>query len=219
MESPRDAWNRDYSRRGRRWAGFSSWLPSISECGRILEIGCGDGKTLVTLAGLKSTSCVDEVAGPMTVGLDFSRAALRLCSHTAREAGNVTLVCADAAYLPFSDSSFDTVLLSHVLGHAVLHARVAICQEARRVVRTGGTVIFRVFSVNDFRSGKGEEIEVRTYLRGDGTLTHYFQESEIPALNPLLSVRSLEISSWDLHVRGETFLREEIHVILRKDLP
>lgn len=219
MEAPRDAWNRDYSMRGRRWAGFSSWLPSISECGRILEIGCGDGKTLGTLSGLRTSSFVDEETGPMLIGLDFSPAALRLCSHALLGAKNVTLVCADAVHLPFSDSSFDTVLFSHVLGHAVLQARKAMCKEAGRVIRSGGNVIFRVFSVNDFRSGKGEEIEEKTYLRGDGTFTHYFQKSEILTLNPFLSVISLKTPSWDLHIRGKTFLREEIHAIFRKDLP
>lgn len=205
--------------RGRRWAGVSSWLPSISECGRILEIGCGDGKTLGTLSGLRTLSCMDEEPGPTLIGLDFSLAALRLCSHTLQGAKNVTLVCADAVHLPFSDSSFDTVLLSHVLGHAVLEGREAMCREAGRVVRSGGNVIFRVFSVNDFRSGKGEEIEEGTYLRGDGTFTHYFQKSDILTLNPFLSVISLKTTSWVLHIRGKTFLREEIHAIFRKDLP
>lgn len=219
MEAPRDAWNRDYLMRGRRWAGFSSWLPSISECGRILEIGCGDGKTLVTLSGMRTDSFEKTEISRTLIGLDFSLAALRLCSHSLQGAGNVTLVCADAVHLPFSDSSFDTVLLSHVLGHAILKGREAICKEAGRVVRTGGNIFFRVFSVNDFRSGKGEEIEERTYLRGDGTFTHYFQKSEILALNQFHSVISLKTASWDLHIRGQTFLREEIHAMFRKDLP
>ena len=217
MDTLRDAWNRDYSVRGRRWAGLSERLPPVSGSDRVLEIGCGDGKTLVALAGTGRSPPGNDGEGPEIVGLDFSMAALRLCSHAAGGYANITLVCADGSSLPFADSSFDTVLLIHVLGHALYPSRVLICQEAGRVVRTKGLIIIRVFSANDFRAGKGEEIEERTYLRGDGTFTHYFHKDEISSFNPLLSVLSIETCSWNLKIRGTTYPREEFHAILRKD--
>lgn len=219
MDTPRDAWNRDYLRRGQRWAGVSSRLPSISRSERVLEIGCGNGKTLVTLAGTGTPQHSYDAGSPGIVGLDFSLEALRLCSCTTGGYENIWLVCADAASLPFADASFDTVLLLHVLGHALNPSRRVVCQEAGRVVRTGGRIIIRVFSVNDFRAGKGDEIEERTYLRGDGTFTHYFHKDEISSLNPTLSLLSLETCVWNLKVRGNSFHREEFHAILRKDRP
>jgi len=182
----------------------------------VLEVGCGDGKTLRTIAGSKITSPDRGVDSPEIVGLDFSRAAIRFCTHTSFGNARIHLVCADAARMPFPDSSFDTVLLFHVLGHASLQKRRKICDEVHRVVGQGGCVILRVFSTRDFRSGKGEEIEETTYLRGDGTFTHYFTKKEIIDLNPLLSLVSMDTPSWNLKVLERDFVREEIHAILRK---
>ena len=118
--------------------------------------------------------------------------------------------------MPFSDSSFDYVLLFHVLGHACLRSRKMICTEAGRVARVGGRVIIRVFSTRDFRSRKGKEIEDMTFLRGDGIFTHYFTIPEITDLNPGLSALSVGTSTWTLKVRGNTLEREEIYAIFQK---
>jgi ubiquinone/menaquinone biosynthesis C-methylase UbiE len=56
MDPFRDAWEAVYRTRGRTWGGSPGCLPPIHPGSRVLELGCGDGKTLSFLvASLKST--------------------------------------------------------------------------------------------------------------------------------------------------------------------
>lgn len=216
MGGPREAWNADYTMRGRRWAGYSWGIPALSPRDRVLDVGCGDGKTILSMTESPPLSPEKGSLGPEIVGLDFSRAAIRLCSRHTRGNTRVHLVCGDGSRMPFPDSCFDYVLLFHVLGHARLRSRIMICDEAARVARIGGRILIRAFSTRDFRSGKGEEVEEMTFLRGDGIFTHYFTIPEIKDLNPGLSASSLETSSWTLKVRGKTLVREEISAVFQK---
>ena len=38
------------------------------------------------------------------------------------------------------------------------------------------------FGKSDLRFGEGNEVEDSSFLRGNGIMTHYFQEGEIPSL-------------------------------------
>jgi ubiquinone/menaquinone biosynthesis C-methylase UbiE len=66
---------------------------------RILEIGCGDGRTL--------SYYTDQAK--WIVGMDNDRDELTVARKTF---GNVPFICGDAAILPFADSSFDLTILS-----------------------------------------------------------------------------------------------------------
>ncbi|OPX67800.1 MAG: hypothetical protein A4E37_01271 [Methanoregulaceae archaeon PtaB.Bin056] len=215
MDTPREAWNADYAMRGRRWARGHCRLPSFHPHERVLDAGCGDGKSLATIVGEREFPGGVGARCPEVVAFDFSREAIRICA--SRFSGNecVHLVSADASRMPYRAASFDAVLLFHILGHAAAGPRREICSEVERVIRRGGYVYLRVFSAADFRSGKGEEIEEMTFLRGDGTFTHYFSLAEIPALFPNLCLISIERVSWTLRVRGEHLPREEIHAVFR----
>ena len=212
MGGPGDAWDRDYRRRGRRWAGESRDLPGLETCTRVLEAGCGDGKTLRSLARLCQTPPGE--GDPLLVGLDLSRAALHLCARDLAGSPGIHLACADAARMPFAGSSFDAVLLIHLLGHVPTGTRRLVLREAERVVKTGGRVVIRVFSTRDFRCGKGDEIGEMTFLRGDGTFTHYFTKDEVLDLCSGLSVLSVRDISWTMRIRGRDLLREEIQAVL-----
>jgi len=131
----------------------------------VLELGCGNGKTLAALA-----------RSAETVGLDIARNALRACSP------GPALVQGDATRLPFADRSFDAVVAFHVLGHLAERERTEAVSEALRVLRPGGRLVVREFSVRDMRCGRGAEVEPMTFLRGTGIATHYFTAAELRAL-------------------------------------
>jgi hypothetical protein len=40
-------------------------------------------------------------------------------------------------------------------------------------------MFIRVFSIKDFRYGKGKEIEENSFVRGNGIITHYFKDDEL----------------------------------------
>ena len=182
-----EAFQSDYKTRGPRWAG-GVVLPELTPGSRVLETGCGNGKTL---------SAFRDVT---VLGIDISPEAVRL-------AGPEKAVCGDIRRLPFKDASFDSVFSWHVLGHLKKEGRMQAASELLRVTRPGGSVFFKGFSINDFRCGKGELVEDHSYLRGDGIMTHYFTEEE---LTGLFGKGEVSQHSWVMKVRGVTYIRSEL---------
>jgi SAM-dependent methyltransferase len=105
---------------------------------RVLDLGCGAAGITVALAQ----------AAASVVGLDYrpdsfpiAQERIDQCSH-----GNVALVRGDGLALPFSDESFDLVLLNGVLewipegrdGESPKSLQLRALQETRRVLRSDG---------------------------------------------------------------------------------
>jgi SAM-dependent methyltransferase len=100
--------------------------PAVARAGeRLLELGCGEGANLQHLRD----------SGALRFGVDFSIDKARF----ARFATAAHTVAADAARLPFSDDSFDAVLIRDLLHH--VPAPAAVLAEARRVLRRGGRLL------------------------------------------------------------------------------
>jgi MPBQ/MSBQ methyltransferase len=201
MSSRDSVWDEDYRRRGRLWGGVPAPVPDFPEGAAVLEVGCGDGKTLSALARMP----YDVTA------VDIAPGALRLAR---RLPGNRAV--ADARCLPFRPETFDAVLLVHVLGHLLLSGRRKAASEAARVLKPGGGLFFRGFSVEDMRFGSGKAKEDNTFSRGGGILTHYFTEDEVEDLFSCLVPVSIGTHRWRLRVRGADLPRAEIVALFSK---
>ncbi len=201
MKSLPDTWDPFYRRRGRMWGGITRDIPELPVGSRVLELGCGSGKTLRGM----------ENRGWRVIALDISSEAIAL----SRAACSAEFVIGDGRSLPFREGSFDAVFAFHVLGHLLETQRCAMRKEIVRVLRNGGMLFFRGFSSSDFRAS-GEEIEERTFLRGDGTLTHYFTEDEVVGIFDSLELVSVETVLWNLRIRGRDLPRAEIRATFRK---
>lgn len=92
--------------------------------GRVLDIGCGDRWVASTMGDAAEYVGLDY---PGTVSLGYDGAAD---------------VLGNGMQLPFSDASFDTVVLLDVLEH--LPAAMRAIAEANRVLRPGGVLIVQV---------------------------------------------------------------------------
>lgn len=202
MDSHINAWDKDYASRGRLWGGTVVDLPVLPEGSSILELGCGDGKTLCALPGSGSV-----------VGLDVSTQALLLARRVRADAN---LIQADAGYLPLRKESFDAVFAFHVTGHLLASGRRALAREAARVLVPGGRLFFRDFCDRDMRSGQGEEVEPGTFRRGSGILTHYFTEDEVKELFCSLRPACIGTHCWKMRVKGENHLRAEVEAVFLK---
>ncbi|OPY48675.1 MAG: hypothetical protein A4E49_03424 [Methanosaeta sp. PtaU1.Bin112] len=196
------AWEKDYISRGRLWGGAVVDLPAVPEGSLVLELGCGDGKTLVALPG-----------GCRVVALDVSSKALRLARSVRADAA---FIQADAGCLPLRDSSFDAVFAFHVASHLLADARRALAAEAARVLKPGGRLFFRDFSDRDMRAGGGVEVEPATFRRGSGIFTHYFTEDEAVALFCGLRLASVGTHCWKMRIKGEDHLRAEVQAAFLK---
>ena len=197
VENP---WEKEYARKGRVWGGAVHNLPALSRGERVLELGCGNGKTF---AALLERGCV-------VTGIDISLSATVLCRSQVftRTMGEVAV--ADACFLPFTAGTFDAVVAFHVIGHLREKDRKNAVEEIARVLRPGGTLFFSGFSREDFRAGQGTESEPWTFARKNGIATHYFTEDEVRSLTGSRFCGECKTHTWDLTVRGKRFPRAEI---------
>lgn len=97
-------------------------LPPIAG-GRVLDVGCGEGRTLEALRDL----------GWAVEGVDFDAAAVQ---H-ARSRG-LEVHCGGVEDRHYPDGRFHAIVLSHVLEHVVDPA--ALLRECRRILRNDGVV-------------------------------------------------------------------------------
>ena len=98
----------------------------------ILDICCGTGAVITAFAARYPKS--------LSVGYDFSRGML-LKVREKTCAGTIILIEGDAAFLPFTDESFDVITCSHALYELKKPARQAALKEMKRVIRPDGAVL------------------------------------------------------------------------------
>jgi ubiquinone/menaquinone biosynthesis C-methylase UbiE len=109
----------------------------LAECkggGSILEVGFGSGLTFLnlnsmyqTIHGLDLTCNVDEVRQVFTAR----------SIHPILQNG-------DVLKMPYEDNQFDTVLLISILEHLKPHELAQAFNEIRRVLKSGGQVVYGV---------------------------------------------------------------------------
>jgi SAM-dependent methyltransferase len=208
MTGTGNPWDEDYRRRGRLYGGSAPPLPRLPVSSRILELGCGDGKTVSSLVR-KDYS---------VTAIDSSSPAVSLCRHVCTDPDRLRLLVADGTQTPLKNESFDVVVASHITGHLPGSMRRNLAGEVFRLLVPGGMLYFRDFSVKDFRYGRGEETELGTFTRRNDISTHYFTIEEISALFSGFVVRSLVHHSWAMRIRGTGFHRDELVAELVKPL-
>ena len=115
------------------------WLRTHSNPqARILDYGCGYGRTLAELSTHSFTNLI---------GIDFSEQMLR---RAREEVSGALLVRNDGQALPFTDGSFDALLLFAVLTCIPADKdQQRLIAEAQRVLRPGGLLYVSDLLLND----------------------------------------------------------------------
>ena len=130
-----------------RGAGVRKLAPCEGET--ILEIGCGTGRSLVTLK--------DRVGSAgLVYGLDISEGMLavsRARVHRAGAAGRVLLVQGDAMQLPLAENHVDGILLSFTLELFDAPGIPLVLGECWRVLRSGGRICVVAMAETDRPNG------------------------------------------------------------------
>ncbi|MFA4876225.1 MAG: class I SAM-dependent methyltransferase [Methanoregula sp.] len=199
----RENWDRDYSARGHVWGGSVHALPPLPQKTRVLELGCGNGKTL---AGMLQ-------CGWRVVATDFSHAATCLTKKTIPGSSSCEVVVSDVRFLPFCSRSFDAVFAWHILGHLPKKDRISSVHEITRLLGPGGYLFFSEFSQNDFRFGNGTLTEQNTFMRGNGIRTHYFTDDEVRDIFCNFEEKSVSTRTWTMRIRGKDLVRSEIQAV------
>lgn len=201
-----NSWDEDYRARGALYGGAPRPVPAFPDGARVLELGCGDGKTLTALCGKHRT----------VVAVDYSPRAALLARAKRYPAPGPEIIVSDALHLPCRDRSFDAISACHVLGHSTAAGRKIMANEILRLLCPGGLVWFSDFSVRDFRYGTGQETEPGTFVRGTGIATHYFSWDDVQDLFSGFDQVFLRQESWTLRVRGTCYPRSEIAALFRR---
>jgi SAM-dependent methyltransferase len=209
MSRAREAWQRLYSKHGLQYGGtgdIGPLEPHIKPGMVVLDAGCGDGKTTEILSKICDV-----------VGCDFSNEALQSLRSQRDVDRLANLVECNIGYLPFDQEKFDAATCVHTLSHMIESDRSRAASEIIRVLKPGGYVFIEGFGKGDIRFGEGEEVEDSSFLRGNGIVTHYFQEGEIAALfegsELVTEVGSIRRVSF-----GPTAGRRDIHRVLMRKL-
>ncbi len=106
--------------------------PAAAVRARVLELGCGDGANLLSLA--------QALPGASLLGIDASAAAIARGGELARAAGlgNVELRQLDIRALPEDVGSFDYIISHGVYSWITADARVALLAGVRRHLANAG---------------------------------------------------------------------------------
>jgi MPBQ/MSBQ methyltransferase len=206
MEPATGAWEEDYSRRGILWGGATHDLPELPLGSRVLELGCGNGKTISTLIQ----------RGWDVTAIDFSPRAVSLSRERCKGISSCESIVADVRQAPFKNNSFNAVFAIHIFGHLLSNDRKLIPSELAHTLKPGGILFFSDFSTDDFRNGSGFETEAATFRRGTGITTHYFSEQEVMDLFSSMRPVSISIHRWPMRIKGKSLMRSEIKGIFSK---
>jgi ubiquinone/menaquinone biosynthesis C-methylase UbiE len=115
---------------------------SVGRADRILDVGCGGGRTIQKLAAM---ACDGHVSG-----LDYAAASVDVARQTNADtiaAGRVTVEQGSVAALPFTDRAFDlvTAVETHYYWPDLEHSM----REILRVLKPGGIFVLIAETVKD----------------------------------------------------------------------
>ena len=110
-----------------KFIGKTLGLCEVSTGGRVLDVGCGNGSLI---------NAIRKNGDVEAYGVDISP---RMIEECRRRYDGITFEVSSGEKLPFADDYFDAVMLCCALHH--MHNPRNFFAEARRVLKTGGTLI------------------------------------------------------------------------------
>ena len=154
---------------------------------RILDIGCGNGRSLIDLA---------RVAGPAGIacGIDLSAGMCRVARRRVAGAGHdgsPVVVLGDAIELPFRDGAYDAVTMSFALELFTEHEIPVVLRECLRVLRAQGRLC--VVSMAQVES---RNAAVRLYEWAHNHFPTYVD------CRPIWTERVLQVNGYEVDVHG-----------------
>jgi methyltransferase-like protein 6 len=139
---------------------------------KVLELGVGNGKTLLSILKQKPKS---------VEAIDFSQEAIKICKNNSNFK-SVNLTKGNVLHMPYESASFDVVVCYYILNNLIQKDRLKAVKEMKRVLKKQGLILFEDFALGDFRDKKGKLVEKGTYSKNNGRICHYFSLTELKSL-------------------------------------
>ena len=114
-------------------------LKNIKKDSKILEVGCGTGRSLRQIIHLTQN----------ITAIDHEKEAIIKAKKNFERYPNIKILLADARSLPFKNNSFDVVICMTTFSNFGDY-KIKILNEMYRVVRNNGTVVISMYGDNAF---------------------------------------------------------------------
>jgi ubiquinone/menaquinone biosynthesis C-methylase UbiE len=109
----------------------------------VLDVGCGTGIHLERY----------QKAGCKVFGIDLSPSMLKVARDRLGESAN--LYMGDASHMPYSDKTFDLIIMSTVLHEMPPSVRSAVIDESKRTLKKDGLLLLIDFHPGPIKPLKG----------------------------------------------------------------
>lgn len=148
---------------------------------RILDLGCGTGRTLRQLA--------TALPGQRYFGVDLSPFFLEQAREELADVPEVTLLAERAEALPFRDATFDAAISVYLFHELPRRTRRQVARELRRVLAPGG-----IAAVADSAQQR-EASDLSVFLEGFGVDMHepFYRDYVRDPLEDLLADAGFEL--------------------------
>lgn len=190
------AWDRVYAANGVFFEQLHEDLPALAELLKkrnahtVLDLGCGTGRHIVYLAE----------QGFTLAGVDASATGIA----TTRQQLDAAGLSADLQQLdifeplPFTDGSFDAVVSTQVIHHALLARIEALIDEIHRVLTDSGLLFVTVPRLKN-QGSRFEEVEPNTLIPLDGIEAglphHYFKPEELESVLSAFQITDIHLDA------------------------
>jgi len=190
----------------RTWDGFADilWITEhLNKGTEILELGSGNGKTLISL--LKK--------GYLCTGVDFSASAVERIKErlaSTEEERRCRLIVSDVFDLPADTGTFDAIVMTYLLNHLTLNRAFELFGEIPQLLKENGLVFAEAFGPGDMRNSlNGKE--------RNGILYNYHTMDDWRKLGgDGLQLMKLEAVRKEKNYDGQRVIREIIRGIWRR---
>ena len=128
MVTQEEIWDIEYKNDDNKWKKESTYLPEMLRDRNVLELGVGNGKTLLSILKQKPKS---------VTAIDFSQEAINICKSNIKNK-EVLLIKSDVNCLPFRRETFDVIICYYILNN--LKEKENVCEG--NVSLIDGCVLF-----------------------------------------------------------------------------
>ena len=148
---------------------------------KILDVGCGIGVLFPILDSLTNGKA-------QIMAIDSAENMAKIADENVT--AKINILCGDAQYFPFSNSTFDRIIAFHVFPH--IEDALLFLKESRRILKPGGelAIIHLIGSeeLNKFHAELGGNVADHI-LPSDKQLSHLLEEQQFKILNSIDSAR------------------------------
>src|SRR3989338_3574017 len=196
-------WDKKY-KENFSWKKETPDLPKLLKNKSVLELGVGNGKTLISI--LKQS--------PKSVtAIDFSKKAIDICKSKFKDE-RINFLAKDF-FMYKTKNKFDIIICYYFLNNFLKKERKKAIDIISGLLSSNGIVIFEDFAEEDFRQ-KGKIIEKNTIKNKSGVICHFFKDFELKSLFSEFQIKKVKTRVYSPIKNNKILKRKIIYAIIRK---